>query len=74
MRFRRENRYTPLARALGSRVVRGFEGDRPAWKNWLLDEALPFPISPACFGDFAAGLVDDVPLAGGGDVLRLDPA
>ena len=55
-----ENRYTPLARALGASVVRGFEGDQPAWKNWLLDEARPFPQSPACFGDFAAGLVDEL--------------
>lgn len=56
-----ENRYTPLARALGARSIRGFAGDRPAWKNWLLDEALPFPQSPACFGDFAATLVDELP-------------
>ncbi|WP_018608413.1 glycosyltransferase family 9 protein [Uliginosibacterium gangwonense] len=53
-----ENRFTPLARALGAKWVCGFAGDRPGWKNWLLDEARAFPSQPACFGDFAATLVD----------------
>lgn len=55
-----ENRYSPLARVLG-RHVRGFADDKPAWKNWLLDEALPFPHAPAAFGDFCATLAGDAP-------------
>ncbi|KAF7597917.1 MAG: heptosyltransferase [Candidatus Dactylopiibacterium carminicum] len=58
-----ENRYTPLARALGAAHIVGFAGDKPAWKNRLLDEAHPFPQSPATFADFAAGLVDGPPPA-----------
>jgi ADP-heptose:LPS heptosyltransferase len=53
-----ENRYTPLARALGAAHVIGFADDRPRWKNRLLDEAHPFPQAPATFADFAATLVD----------------
>ena len=49
-----ENRYTPLARALGAQRIVGFAGDRPGWKNLLLDEAAWFPATPACFGDFVA--------------------
>lgn len=56
-----ENRYTPLARALQARHVCGFAGDKPGWKNALLDEARPFPDQPACFGDFAADLIDGPP-------------
>lgn len=52
-----ENRYSPLARVLGRHVL-GFEGDRPAWKNLLLDEARPFPHTAAAFGDFCADLID----------------
>lgn len=49
-----ENRYTLLARALGARRITGFGGDRPGWKNRLLDQVASFPAAPACFGDFAA--------------------
>ncbi|PLK50819.1 glycosyltransferase family 9 protein [Uliginosibacterium sp. TH139] len=52
-----ENRYSPLARAL-SQWVLGFADDTPRWKNWLLDEARPFPDAPAAFGDFCADLVE----------------
>ncbi|MDQ7989909.1 MAG: glycosyltransferase family 9 protein [Candidatus Dactylopiibacterium sp.] len=55
-----ENRYSPLARALGRWVV-GFGEDTPAWKNWLLDESHPFPQAPAAFGDFCATLADATP-------------
>lgn len=56
-----ENRYSPLARALGARWVIGFAGDRPAWKNWLLDEAVPFPQTPRAFADFCCDLVSGAP-------------
>ncbi|GAB2901517.1 glycosyltransferase family 9 protein [Uliginosibacterium flavum] len=53
-----ENRHSPLARALGAKWVIAFADDKPAWKNWLVDEARPFPQSPAAFGDFCAELID----------------
>lgn len=53
-----ENRFVPLARAVGAQWVCGFDADRPGWKNWLLDEAHAFPATPSCFGDFAATLID----------------
>ena len=59
-----ENRYSPLARALGARWVVGFAKDQPAWKNWLLDESRPFPQQPAAFADFCADLVDGPATAG----------
>ena len=33
-----DNRFSWLARALDSRWVVAFEGDRPGYKNWLIDE------------------------------------
>lgn len=53
-----ENRYSPLAKALGARWIVGFAADRPAWKNWLLNDARAYPTQPATYGDFAARLVD----------------
>ena len=52
-----DNRYAWLARALGARWIVGFGDDRPAWKNWILDEAHAFPPSPAALADFTADLV-----------------
>lgn len=52
-----ENRFSPLARALGARWVVAFADDKPAWKNWLVDAAKPFPAMPEAFGDFCAGLI-----------------
>jgi ADP-heptose:LPS heptosyltransferase len=56
-----ENRYSLLAAALGARWVVGFEGDRPAWKNWLVDELRAYPTTPAAWPDMAAQLVDGLP-------------
>ncbi|MBS1207648.1 MAG: glycosyltransferase 9 family protein [Proteobacteria bacterium] len=52
-----ENRFSPLARALGARQVLAFANDKPAWKNWLVDTARPLPSTPAAFGDFCAELI-----------------
>lgn len=56
-----ENRYSPLARALGSRWIVALDGDVPAWKNWLVDERHPFPAQPANYADFVAALIDGPP-------------
>lgn len=51
-----DNRFSWLARALGSRWVVAFAGDIPEWKNWPVDQLLPYPESPAAWGDMVAGL------------------
>lgn len=47
-----------LARALRSRHIVGFAGDRPAYKNWLLDELRPWPATPTALADTFALLAD----------------
>ncbi|MDR1999938.1 MAG: hypothetical protein LBP94_00175, partial [Zoogloeaceae bacterium] len=56
-----ENRYSLLARALGGRWIVAFEGDSPAWKNWLVDELRPYPATPTAWPDMAATLIDGPP-------------
>lgn len=51
-----DNRYAWLARAAGARWIVGFADDRPAWKNWMLDEAVPYPATPAAWADMAVAL------------------
>ncbi len=54
-----DNRFSWLARALNSRWIVAFEGDRPAYKNWLVDEIRKFPDHTMALGDlFAECLVD----------------
>jgi len=53
-----DNRFSWLAFALGSRWIVGFEGDRPAYKNWLVDELRPNPADPMAWCDTTAELVD----------------
>ncbi|WP_174874766.1 glycosyltransferase family 9 protein [Vogesella oryzae] len=52
-----ENRLSFLARAMGARWVSGFAGETPAYKNWLLDEAVPYASEPEAWSDTAARLV-----------------
>lgn len=58
-----DNRYGWLARALRAAWVAGFAGDRPASKNWLMDELTPYPDAPGMWGDLAAGLIEGEPPA-----------
>ena len=53
-----DNRYSWLARAVGSRWVIGIKGDTPSWKNWMVNEAKSFDINPATWADMMARLVD----------------
>ncbi len=53
-----DNRFSWLAFALGSRWIVAFEGDRPAYKNWLVDELRPNPAAPMAWCDTTAELVD----------------
>ncbi len=52
-----DNRYAWFARAAGARRVIGFANDKPAWKNWMLDTAIPYPDAPAAWADIAADLI-----------------
>ena len=53
-----DNRYSWLARAMGSRWIIGIEGDKPQWKNWMLDEVKSFDSTPATWADMMGRLVD----------------
>lgn len=56
-----DNRYSWLARAAGVRWIIAFSGDRPAYKNWPVDELLLYPDQPAAWGDMVAGLIAGPP-------------
>jgi ADP-heptose:LPS heptosyltransferase len=58
-----DNRFAWLALALGARWIVAFAGDRPAVKNWSVDEARDYPEKPAAWGDMVAGLIDGPPPA-----------
>jgi ADP-heptose:LPS heptosyltransferase len=53
-----DNRLQWLARALDSRWIVAFAGDRPAWKDWPGDELRAYPEAPMAWGDLCALLVD----------------
>ncbi len=52
-----DNRWSWLARALGARWIVAIAGDRPAHKNWPVDELVPYSPHPGTFGETAASLV-----------------
>jgi ADP-heptose:LPS heptosyltransferase len=52
-----DNRYGWFARALGARWIVGFSGDRPRYKDWLLDERRAYPDKPDVWHDMAADLI-----------------
>lgn len=58
-----DNRYSWLAAAGGARWIVAFEGDRPAYKSWPVDEERPFPSAPMAWSDIAATLVEGPPPA-----------
>jgi len=52
-----DNRYGWFARAVGARWVVGFSGDRPGFKDRLIDELHDYPAAPGTWQDMAADLV-----------------
>jgi len=58
-----DNRFSWLARALEAHWIVAFAGDRPAYKSWPVDELIPYPQTPAAWGDMVAGLVPGEPPA-----------
>jgi ADP-heptose:LPS heptosyltransferase len=53
-----DNRWSWLARALGARWIVGIAADRPAYKNWPVDELIPYSETPAAFCDTASTLIE----------------
>lgn len=58
-----DNRHSWLARALGAKWVIAHAGDRPAYKNWPVDELVPYPLQATAWGDMVAELVPGAPPA-----------
>lgn len=56
-----DNRHAWLAQAMGARWIVAFAGDRPAYKNWPVDELRTYPAAPATWFDMTATLVDGDP-------------
>jgi len=56
-----DNRYSWLAAAAGARWIVAHTGDRPAYKNWPVDDLRPWPNAPAAWGDMVAALADGPP-------------
>lgn len=53
-----DNRYSWLAAAMGAGHVVAHAGDRPASKDWFVDEKRAYASTPTAWGDMMAGLVD----------------
>ncbi|MEP7083489.1 MAG: glycosyltransferase family 9 protein [Betaproteobacteria bacterium] len=53
-----DNRHSWLAQAMGARWIIAFDGDRPPYKNWPVDELRAYPQTPAAWFDMTAELVD----------------
>ena len=56
-----DNRYSWLAAAANARWIVAFDGDRPAYKSWPVDELRPFPSARAAWSDMAAELAEGPP-------------
>jgi ADP-heptose:LPS heptosyltransferase len=52
-----DNRYSWLAYAMGARWILAFDGDRPAYKSWPVDELHPYPETPTPWPDANCGLI-----------------
>lgn len=59
-----DNRWSWLARAIGASWIVGLAGDRPAHKNWPVDQLVAYSDRPTAFGETAASLVDGAPPPG----------
>lgn len=71
-----DNRHAWFALALGVRWVVALAGDRPGWKNWMVDEALPVPGEPLALPDLFAllGGEEDASTYDARDWPRPEPA
>ncbi len=53
-----DNRFSWLAAALDAAWVIAFAGDRPAYKNWMVDQFVHYPDYPMAWADMNTLLVD----------------
>lgn len=51
-----DNRYSWLAYAMGARFITAFSGDRPAYKNWPIDEFIDYSSTPKTWSDMLMDL------------------
>ena len=51
-----DNRFSWLAQALDAKWIVAHTGDRPNYKNWMVDEQIPYPAATAAWGDMVAEL------------------
>lgn len=58
-----DNRHSWLALGAGCRWIVAHAGDVPAWKNLPVNQAVPYPTTPAAWADLATELVDGPPPA-----------
>ena len=56
-----DNRHSWLALAAGCRWIVAHAGDVPTWKNWPVDQSVPYPDTPAAWADLATRLIDGPP-------------
>lgn len=56
-----DNRFSWIALGAGCRWIVAHEDDVPAWKNWPVNEHLPYPAIPAAWADLTTDLVDGPP-------------
>ena len=56
-----DNRYSWLAAALDASWAVAFAGDRPAHKNWMVDEFVSYPATPMAWSDMNTLLLDGPP-------------
>lgn len=52
-----DNRYSWLAYAMGARWIVAFDGDRPGYKSWPVDQLHSYPDSPTPWPDANCGLI-----------------
>jgi len=53
-----DTRHSWLAKAMRSRWIVAHAGDRPARKDWPVDELVPYPSTPGAWGDMVADLAE----------------
>ena len=53
-----DNRHSWLALGAGCRWIVAHAGDVPAWKNWPVNQSVPYPDTPAAWADLATELVE----------------
>jgi ADP-heptose:LPS heptosyltransferase len=56
-----DNRHSWLALGAGCRWIVAHAADVPAWKNWPVNEYVPYPSQPAAWADLATELIDGEP-------------